>query len=172
MPEPILPPGYGGAIEHRHIHISQNPDSIEVGTPGKRRLHQSLWGFHGPGRIPEKIKAAYALKQHAAELLTGGGPNDWQGGGISMIPNSQSAFGPQNRGPGIKEQGRPKTGVMDTKNHDHGRWMCRKSPNYVAPETRVCRCCGGESFTVEWDENALSAAHLREQEREEERKRG
>lgn len=77
-----------------------------------------------------------------------------------MIPNSQKVpSDPQKRGSWT-----PK--IMTT-----GRWMCRKCLNYVAPETRVCRCCGGESFTIEWDEKALSAAHLRELEREEKREK-
>ncbi|MDD3516561.1 MAG: hypothetical protein PHD35_12580 [Synergistaceae bacterium] len=46
-----------------------------------------------------------------------------------------------------------------------GRWICRKCLNYVAQEARVCRCCGGESFTVEWDAKALSEVFQRDAER-------
>ncbi len=91
-----------------------------------------------------------------------------------MIPNSQKVpSDPQKQGSGHQKQGvdPQKRGSWTPKIMTTGRWMCRKCLNYVAPETRVCRCCGGESFTVEWDENALSAAHLREQEREEEREK-
>jgi len=73
MPEPILPPGYGGAIEYRHIHISENPDSLEIGTPGKGGALKVYGDFLNPETFREKIKAANALRQYAAELLTGGG---------------------------------------------------------------------------------------------------
>ncbi len=76
MPEPIPPPGYGGAIEYRHIHISQNPDSIEIGTPGKGGCIKIYGDFRDPEGFKAKIKVAYALKQYAAELLTGGGPRE------------------------------------------------------------------------------------------------
>lgn len=46
-----------------------------------------------------------------------------------------------------------------------GRWICRKCLNYVPPEGRVCRCCGGESFTIEWDAKALSEVFQRDAER-------
>lgn len=73
MPEPILPPGYGGAIEYRHIHISENPDSLEIGTPGKGGALKVYGDFLNPDVFREKIKAAHALRQYAAELLAGGG---------------------------------------------------------------------------------------------------
>ena len=47
-----------------------------------------------------------------------------------------------------------------------GRWICRRCLNYAPPEAKVCRCCGGESFTAEWDEKALSDSYRRERERE------
>ena len=76
MSEPILPPGYGGAIEYRHIHISENPDSLEIGTPGKGGALKVYGDFLNPETFREKIKAAYELRQYAAELLTGGGPRE------------------------------------------------------------------------------------------------
>lgn len=41
-----------------------------------------------------------------------------------------------------------------------GRWMCRKCLSYVRPETKVC-VCGGESFTLEYDPEALAGAFQR-----------
>lgn len=67
--------------------------------------------------------------------------------------------------PSKSEVGASKTGVEAPKILTTGRWMCRKCLSYVRPETKVCRC-GGESFTMEWDEKALSEAYRREQERE------
>ena len=73
---PILPDGSGrnaAVVEYRHVHISEDPDSIEVGTPGKGGCIKVYGDFGKPAAFREKIKAAYALKQYAAELLSGGG---------------------------------------------------------------------------------------------------
>jgi len=74
---PTLPAAGSGlnaaVIEYRHIHISENPDSIEVGTPGKGGTIKVYGNFRDPEGFKAKIKEAYALKQYAAELLSGGG---------------------------------------------------------------------------------------------------
>ncbi len=47
---PSLPAGSGlnaAVIEYRHIHISEDPDSIETG-PQVRGLHQVVWELPGP----------------------------------------------------------------------------------------------------------------------------
>lgn len=67
---PILP---AVAVEYRHIHISEDPDSIEVGTPGKGGCIKVYGNFHNLEAFQAKIKNAHALKQYAAELLSGGG---------------------------------------------------------------------------------------------------
>lgn len=59
-------------LEYRHIHISQDPDSIEIGTPGKGGAVKIYGNFLDPEGFRAKIKAAYELRQYAAELLTGG----------------------------------------------------------------------------------------------------
>jgi hypothetical protein len=71
-PDPIIPPGYGAVLEYRHIHISENPDSLEIGTPGKGGAVKIYGNFLDPEGFRAKIKAAYELRQYAAELLTGG----------------------------------------------------------------------------------------------------
>lgn len=68
---PILPAA--AVLEYRHIHISEDPDSIEVGTPGKGGCIKVYGNFLDPESFQLKIKNAHALKQYAAELLTGGG---------------------------------------------------------------------------------------------------
>lgn len=73
---PALPAGSGlnaAVVEYRHIHISEDPDSIEVGTPGKGGCIKVYGNFRDPAGFREKIKAAHALRQYAAELLAGGG---------------------------------------------------------------------------------------------------
>ena len=73
---PTLPAGAGmnaAVLEYRHIHISENPDSLEVGTPGKGGAVKIYGDFRDPAGFREKIKAAYELRRYAAELLTGGG---------------------------------------------------------------------------------------------------
>ncbi len=73
---PTLPAGSGpGAVvvEYRHIHISEDPDSIEVGTPGKGGCFKVYGNFRDPEGFKAKIKAAYDLRRYAAELLSGGG---------------------------------------------------------------------------------------------------
>ncbi|WOX55051.1 hypothetical protein R6Y95_06135 [Methanoculleus palmolei] len=77
-PDPsTLPVGSGpGAVvvEYRHLHISEDPDSIEVGTPGKGGAIKVYGNFRDPEGFRAKIKAAYELRRYAAELL-GGGPD-------------------------------------------------------------------------------------------------
>lgn len=68
---PILPAA--AVLEYRHIHISEDPDSIEVGTPGKGGCIKVYGNFRDPEAFQAKIKNAHALKQYAAELLAGGG---------------------------------------------------------------------------------------------------
>ena len=58
---------------HCHYHYSVDPDSLEIGTPGKGGAVKVYGDFRNPDGFRAKIKAAYALKQYAAELLTGGG---------------------------------------------------------------------------------------------------
>ena len=78
----------------------------------------------------------------------------------SIIPDSQKVpSDPQKVGSGHQKQGSRTPKIMTT-----GRWMCRKCLSYVRPETRVC-VCGGESFTLEYDPNALSEAFQRDAER-------
>jgi hypothetical protein len=62
-----------------------------------------------------------------------------------------------------------KVGSRTPKIMTTGRWICRKCLNRVPPEAMVCRVCGGESFTMEWNPTALSEAYRREQEREQQR---
>lgn len=71
-PDPIIPPGYGAVLEYRHIHISENPDSLEIGTPGKGGAIKVYGNFSDPDGFREKIQNAYELRKHAAELLGGG----------------------------------------------------------------------------------------------------
>jgi len=73
---------------------------------------------------------------------------------------SKSASDPSKSGVGPS-----KTGSWTPKILTTGRWICRKCLNYVPPEGRVCRCCGGEGFTMEWDANALSEVFQRDAER-------
>lgn len=68
-----IPSGPTAAFEYRHIHISEDPDSIEVGTPGKGGCIKVYGNFRDPEGFKAKIKNAHALKQYAAELLAGGG---------------------------------------------------------------------------------------------------
>jgi len=68
---PILP---AVAVEYRHLHVSEDPDSIEIGTPGKGGTVKIYGDFRDPEGFRAKIKAAYELRRYAAELLTGGGP--------------------------------------------------------------------------------------------------
>ncbi|WP_067047609.1 hypothetical protein [Methanofollis ethanolicus] len=71
-----LPAGSGlnaAVVEYRHIHISEDPDSIEVGTPGKGGCIKVYGNFRDPEGFRAKIKAAYELRKLAAELLAGGG---------------------------------------------------------------------------------------------------
>lgn len=85
-----------------------------------------------------------------------------------MIPNSQKVpSDPQKQGSGHQKQGvdPQKRGSWTPKIMTTGRWMCRKCLNYVPAEAKVCGCCGGESFTVEWDAKALSEAFQRDAER-------
>ena len=68
-----IPSGPTAAFEYRHFHISENPDSIEVGTPGKGGTIKVYGDFRDLEGFKAKIKNAHALKQYAAELLAGGG---------------------------------------------------------------------------------------------------
>lgn len=68
---PTIPPGYGLALEYRHIHISENPDSLEIGTPGKGGAIKVYGNFSDPETFRSKIKNAYELRNHAAALLGG-----------------------------------------------------------------------------------------------------
>lgn len=61
-------------VEYRHIHISEDPDSIEVGTPGRGGAIKVYGDFRNPEGFRAKIKNAYELRKYANELLTGGGP--------------------------------------------------------------------------------------------------
>ena len=88
--------------------------------------------------------------------------------------DAKSEVGPSKNGvrtpkntlePSKSEVGASKTGVEAPKILTTGRWICRRCLNYVPPEAKVCRCCGGESFTAEWDEKALSEAIQRDAER-------
>jgi len=89
--------------------------------------------------------------------------------------DAKSEVGPSKNGvrtpkntlePSKSEVGASKTGVEAPKILTTGRWICRRCLNYVPPEAMVCRWCGGESFTAEWDEKALSDSYRRERERE------
>lgn len=73
---------------------------------------------------------------------------------------SKSASDPSKSGVGPSKTGSWTPKIMTT-----GRWICRKCLNYVPAEAKVCGCCGGEAFTLEWDANALSEAFQRDAER-------
>lgn len=60
--------------ERRHYHYSVDPDSIEIGTPGKGGAVKIYGDFRDPDGFREKIRNAFELRKIAAELLTGGGP--------------------------------------------------------------------------------------------------
>jgi hypothetical protein len=53
------------------LHISENPDSIEIGTPGRGGAVKIYGDFRDPESFRAKIKAAYELRNYAAELLGG-----------------------------------------------------------------------------------------------------
>jgi hypothetical protein len=59
--------------QHTHLHYSVDPDSIEIGTPGKGGALKVYGDFRDPEGFRLKIRNAVALKQYAVELLSGGG---------------------------------------------------------------------------------------------------
>jgi len=59
-------------LEYKHYHISEDPDSIEVGTPGKGGCIKIYGDFRNVDAFREKVRAAYEIRRYAAELLTGG----------------------------------------------------------------------------------------------------
>lgn len=58
---------------HCHYHYSVDPDSLEIGTPGKGGALKIYGDFRNPDGFRAKIKAAYELRRYAAELLSSGG---------------------------------------------------------------------------------------------------
>ena len=67
---------YGGVVvmseRHCHYHYSVDPDSLEIGTPGKGGTIKIYGDFRDPETFRAKINAAYKLRKLAAELLSGG----------------------------------------------------------------------------------------------------
>ncbi len=74
---PSLPAAGSGlnaaVLEYRHIHISEDPDSIEIGTPGKGGCIKIYGDFRDVDAFQIKIRNAYAIRKSAAELLLPGG---------------------------------------------------------------------------------------------------
>jgi len=69
-----------------------------------------------------------------------------------MSDTQKQGLNPQKVMSDTQKQGSRAPKVLTT-----GRWMCRRCLNYVPLEARVCRC-GGESFTLEYDSQELSAS--------------
>lgn len=58
--------------QHCHYHYSVDPDSLEIGTPGKGGALKIYGDFRNPDAFQIKIRNAYNIRKYAAELLAGG----------------------------------------------------------------------------------------------------
>lgn len=57
-----------------YVYVSrktENSDSIEIGTPGKGGAVKVYGDFANPDEFQKKVRAAYELRNYAAELMGG-----------------------------------------------------------------------------------------------------